>query len=238
MENIQEQLEKIYAETKGNIKVKITLKEPKVVSKFTRSIKTDKKYDENGRLIGWTKKRMPKKVYIVYLRMSSRGFVCLSNRENSRYVYPYWTLFNDPEIISIEKYIEPTKDIDWKEYNRKFILNNIHPNMWKSLKDGLLNPDPNDPEYILTESGNKKIKTVSMSSKFPVWVCEKIKEAIENKTDFKYSTRGTKRDLSVEISLKPDGSVYGWYSSEFSGCANGAYYLLINPTTAIFCEYD
>lgn len=238
MENVQKLLKSIYDETKGYIKVKITLKEPKVVSNFTRPIKTDKKFDEDGRLIGWTRRRMPKREYIVYLKMSTRGFVCLSNRLRARYVYPYWTLFNDTEILSIERYIEPTKDINWKEYNRNYILNNIHPNMWKSLKEGLLNPKPNDPEFILTESGNRKIKTVSMSSKFPVWVNERIKDAIENKTDFRYSTRGIKRDLSVEISVKEDGSVYGWYSSEYSGTGNGAYYLLINPTTAIFAEYD
>jgi hypothetical protein len=238
MENVQELLEKIYAETKGYMRIKITLKEPKVITQFTRPIKTDKRFNEDGRLIGWTKKRMPKKEYIVYLKQSSRGFVCLSNRDNARYIYPYYNLFNDTEIESIERYIEPSKDINWKEYNRNYIIKNIHPNMWKSLKDRLLNPEPNEPEYILTESGDRKIKTVSMSSKFPKWVCESIKESIENKKDFRYSTRGTKRDLSVEISLKEDGTIYGWYSSEYAGCGNGAYYLLINPTTAIFAEYD
>lgn len=232
MENIQELLTNLYNESK-HLRVKITLKEPKVVRQFTRAVKTNKKFNEDGKLIGWTKTRMPKKEYIVYLRMSSRGFVCITNRDNARYIYPYYNLFNPNEIESIERYIEPTKEVDWKEYNRRYILKNTHPNMWKSLKDKLLNLEDDD---ILDSSG--KIKTVSMSSKFPVWVNEKIKECIENKTDFRYFTRGTKRDLSVEISLKEDGSVYGWYSSEYAGCANGAYYLLINPTTAIFCEYD
>jgi hypothetical protein len=235
MENIQELLESIYSETKGYMRIKVSFKEPKIISKFTKASKIDKKFDENGRLIGWTKKRMPKKDYIFYLKKSTRGFVCLSNRDNARYIYPYYTLFNDNEVESIDRYIEKNKDINWIEYNRKYIIKNIHPNMWKSLIDSL---NTGEEKYLLTESGDRKIKTVSIGSKFPKWVCDKVKESIENKTDFRYSTRGEKRDLSIEIKVQADGYVYGWYSSEYAGCANGAYYLLINPRTAIFAEYD
>lgn len=235
MENIQRILKEFYEQKVE--RVKVVLKEPKAVTQFTRAVKKDKKYDENGRLIGWTKKREGKKEYILYLKMSSRGFVCLSNRLKAKYVYPYWTVFNENEIESIEPYIEKDKNIDWITYNRNYILSIIHPNMWDSLKKRLM---LNEDEHFLNDHGShKKITTVSMSSKFPEYVCAAIKDAIENKKSFSYTRKGTKRDLKVTIEPnEKDGFVYGWYSSEYSGYLNGAYYLLVNPTTAIMYEYD
>jgi hypothetical protein len=235
MENVQKVLEDIYAETKGYMRVKITLKQPKVVSKFTRAVKRNLRYDDNGKLIGWTKQREPKKEYIVYLKMSSRGFVCLSNRENARYIYPYYSLFSDTEIESIERFVENKKEVNWNEYNKNYIIKNTHPNMWRDLVDRL---SKGEDDSILRENEGSKIKKVSMSNKFPKWVCERIEQAIENKEDFSYRTRGIKRDYSIEVKVLSDGTINARYSSEYSGCLNGAYYLLINPRTAIFCEYD
>ena len=65
--------------------------------------------------------------------------------------------------------------------------------------------------------------------------------AFENKTNFtwsrnSYSSKG--RDLSISAKLCEDGIYRAWFSSEFSGCANGDYYLLISPNIAVYYERD
>lgn len=57
-------------------------------------------------------------------------------------------------------------------------------------------------------------------------------------TCYRRSCGNRGRDFSVSINLYNDGSVQAWFSSEYAGCANGDYYLLLNPTTAIFYEKD
>ena len=77
-----------------------------------------------------------------------------------------------------------------------------------------------------------------MKSVFPKWVLDNINDSIENKKDFSYGISGTRRDRRVSISIGEDGNLRAWYSSEYAGCGNGAYYLLINSKTAIFAEFD
>ena len=42
----------------------------------------------------------------------------------------------------------------------------------------------------------------------------------------------------VTRKIGKDGVFRAWFSSEYKGCGNGDYYLLINPTQAIFVEKD
>lgn len=236
MENVQQILEEIYAETNGYNRVKFTLKEPKV-TKFCNRTKIDKRYNDNGRLVGWTNTIKPKKEYILFLKRSTTGEICLSSRDNARYVYPYWVIFKDSEIESIERYVEPDKNKNWKEYNIKYLINNTHPNIWedfiKKLKETPIDKIEN---YWIPE--NHKIRILSLSSKLPEWVCGEIKDAIENKKKFSYKMDGIKRDISVEINFGDDGLLRAWYNSYYSGWLNGAYFIIINPKIAVFTEYD
>ncbi|MFA5873799.1 MAG: hypothetical protein WC832_07520 [Anaerolineales bacterium] len=109
----------------------------------------------------------------------------------------------------------------------------IYPGAWEDVKKRI----EDDPATWLKEHG--KPKYISMASVFSQHVCDAIKTAFETKGRYHYSLPGTKRDRSVEMHLcDSDGLYRAWYSSEYSGCGNGAYYLLINPTTAVFCEND
>lgn len=76
-------------------------------------------------------------------------------------------------------------------------------------------------------------------------IIELIERAFRNKTDFHHSQSGGKdtintnrRDYSVELKLGEDGIFRAWFSSEYAGCGNGDYYLLLSPTTAVFSETD
>ena len=240
MENLYQRLVELYEENKSTkYPVRLVFKEPTVLTPFVGRTKTDKEYDENGRLCTYRITRKPKKEYTLYLYKSTYGEICFSNKASRvKNVYSHYVLFKDSKIESIELIKDNSKNnIDWDLQNRLYILNNIHENLWEDLKLELSKPDYKESSLIRENSG-RKIKTVSMKSVFPKWVLDGIKDAIENNKEFSYRLDGTRRDRSVSVSIGKDGKLRAWYSSEFSGTVNGAYYLLINPNTAIFAEYD
>jgi hypothetical protein len=237
MENAYELMKEMYENGARYNKVRLTLKEPLVISRFSKKVKTNKRFDEQNRLVGYSIERIPKISYDLYIKQSTSGVYCFSNRENCRRVYPLWSLGIDQSKIEKLEFIKKDKNIDWDEKNRNYIVNNTHKNLWQSLVERLKQDDYKE-DYLIKNNSHGRIKTASMKSKFPAWVVNELNDAIENKKDFRYSIRGTKRDLSVEVKLGEDGNLHAWYSSEYSGCGNGDYYLLINPTTAVFCETD
>jgi len=66
---------------------------------------------------------------------------------------------------------------------------------------------------------------------------DKIKKAFENKEEIYINRDGVKRDFSVSTKFE-NGIFKAFFNSEFHGCGNGSYYLLLNPTTAIYYEDD
>lgn len=242
MENLYEKLVEMYETQRlgGSIKpIKVTFKEPTVLTPFCGRVKTNKVYDKDGDLVSYSLARKPKKEYTLYLYKGANGEICLSNKGSRvKSVYSHYILFKDSEIESIEFFEKSSKkNVDWDLKNRDYILNNTHDNMWDDLKDSLRDNNFRE-KYLIKENSGGRIKTVSIKSVFPKWVCENIKKAIEEKHNFRYSMNGVRRDKSVEIKICEDGILRGWYSSEYSGTGNGAYYLLINPYTAIFAEFD
>ena len=109
----------------------------------------------------------------------------------------------------------------------------IHPNAWDDLKAKIL-AKPKEYLHYYT------LGPISIAGKFPSHVLDQIKKAFETKADFRYDGGfcGKRRDFSVSTRLCPDGIFRAWFSSEYHGCGNGSYYLLINPTTAAFREDD
>lgn len=132
--------------------------------------------------------------------------------------------------------IEPVQHAEQVEKVRK-LANRIHPNAWDDLKTKL---QTSPGEY----HANYGYTVTSMIGKFPDYVIENIKKAFEEKSNYShdaggyYRERKTGRDLKVECKLCDDGIFRAWFSSEFPGCANGDYWLLLNPTTAAFKERD
>lgn len=106
----------------------------------------------------------------------------------------------------------------------------IHPNAWEDLRRKI---ETSPGDYI-----HLGLARISILRKFPSSVIEAIKRAFDTKTEYRYDRPGTKRDLSVSMKVCADGIFRAWFSSEYPGCANGSYYLLINPTTASFREDD
>jgi hypothetical protein len=240
MENVYQRILELYEENKAtNFPVKVIFKEPTVLTPFVGRTKTDKEYDEKGRLIRYRLVRKPKKEYTLYLYKSTHGEICFSNKASRvKSVYSHYVLFKDSQVESIELLTGKSKEnVDWDLHNRLYILNNTHENLWDDVKLELSKSDYKESSFIIENSGGR-IKTVSMKSIFSKWVLDSIKDAIENKKDFSYRLSGTRRDRSVSVSFCEDGKLRAWYSSEYSGGCHGAYYILINPYTAIFAEFD
>lgn len=113
------------------------------------------------------------------------------------------------------------------------LVKRVHPNAWDDLKAKVA---ANPGKYAA-----EGYSVVSIASKFPEYVIDALKEAFENKTSYSYrrpAAGPSGRSLSVSTKLCDDGIFRAWFSSEFSGCANGDYWALINPVTAAFRERD
>ena len=65
-----------------------------------------------------------------------------------------------------------------------------------------------------------------------------IEQSFKNKERFYYSHSSKNRDYSINGHLGEDGIYRAWFGAEFKGMGNGKYYLLLNPTTAVFMEDD
>lgn len=142
------------------------------------------------------------------------------------------------------------------EQQAQRVLNRLHENMWPEIRKELQKvvdgtPD-HAPPYYLNERGHgptmaslrSKIRQKIFSNASLDHVMGSIKEVIERKEgafrDHWDSTGwgNQGRDLSVRVEAGPDGMVRGWFSSEYPGCGNGDYWLIISPTTVLFIETD
>lgn len=168
----------------------------------------------------------------------STNLPCYMNSRQKRrgYVVPYdW----NGGIKSIEEVKEETYT---NEDNAKKLLKKLHENSWDDLREswgkiakgGEIN---NDFEWHFAG----KLKFRNISKELSESQREELKKAFEEKTEFKWhrnSIMPQGRDLSISTQMCDDGIFRAWFSSEFHGCGNGDYYLLLNPTTAVYYERD
>lgn len=160
---------------------------------------------------------------------ASNGAYAYTPHKNGRFgVYTY----NLPLSSLLSVSMIPKTVVDWKKESMR-LRAKIHDNVWADLKEKL-----NDDGSYLRDSLYGQTETISITSKFSDSVLKEIKKAFDEGKPYSYKEYGEKRDKSVEISIGKDGLLRAWYSSEFAGCGNGSYYLLLNPTTAAFREDD
>lgn len=161
--------------------------------------------------------------------ISSQGDVGYTNYSNGRRGH-FLTRLPISKIIRIENVPDKTDEY-WEKESRR-ALAAFHENAWVSIAKKIMD----NPLYIKEHFDG--YKPVDIRKKFHPSVLEQIKIAFETGKDYSYKSYGKKRDLSVDVKVQEDGSIMAWFSSEFSGCGNGSYYILINPTTAAFREDD
>lgn len=157
------------------------------------------------------------------------GRYCYSCRLQPRHGY-YITdeMYENMESITI--FAE--SDVNAEKKVRQFV-GRFHKNLWENIRKEL-----STDHTLMKSKYYNNFSTTNISGKFPESVMRELKKAIEEKKEYHYKQYGEKRDLSLETKMGEDGVFRAWFSSEYSGCGNGSYYLLINPTTAAFREDD
>lgn len=128
------------------------------------------------------------------------------------------------KITSVLYRVAKDAEQEQKEVIEKILKRRYDDQTWSHLT----------PDSLL----HQQTTIVNIKKKFPDYVIKELQEAFENKTKYSYTKYGSKRDLRVSTQVGEDGIFRAWFSSEFAGCGNGQYYILLNPTTASFCEWD
>jgi hypothetical protein len=117
----------------------------------------------------------------------------------------------------------------------KSLLRRIDERCWDDLRR-------RSPEQISKEFSDSNLVPFNFINRFPrhlrPWIKEQVGIAFEQKKVFQYHRDGKRRDRSIETKLCEDGIFRAWFSSEYRGCCNGDYYLVISPTQAIYYERD
>ena len=100
------------------------------------------------------------------------------------------------------------------------------------LKDAML-----DRMIFESLASDKCFKTISWFDYEKEDFEKLLEQRIKDKEDFQYSWhKGYDNRLSVE--KNKNGMLLGYYSEEYTGCANGYYYLLLDAKHALFYEKD
>lgn len=179
--------------------------------------------------------------------VATNGLFCVQPLKNKRTGFRCELV--DADIDSIKEINKEPKQYDVLK-NAKTLLAKIHPNVWDELRASLKSAiEANDASMLESEymlHGKVKYRNIANDiAKHNRWnkdeILRSIAKAFEQKTSYRWSHQtngGGGRDLSLSVEPKEDGILRAYFSSEFMGCGNGDYYLLINPTTAIFCERD
>lgn len=195
--------------------------------------------------------RKAKTEFIVRFFRSTNGILCFApNRKRVRTGYPVFGTFDSMKLnklIGMEEFKSKEPELSQEEFDKrevKKVLKRLHPNVWPEFREELENylKGEGDRPYFLRNNGKAVFRNIKSVFKYRSDDLEGIKRAMEEKGDYsccvRGSGRGNSRDRSVQVRTEKDGTTRAWFSSEYYGCGNGSYYLLINPTTALYIEDD
>ena len=175
----------------------------------------------------------------VKLFISTQDRLCYSF--NKRRGYSFYRHINPIDIKEIRNISEEEKEK--KKINRphkaELLRNKIYPNLWPEIKS-------KTGEYLAeNDFRESNLESVYFLNKFSRYRREQIENelriAFDQKKDYcynQYTNHHSGRDLKIEVKVKEDGTIRAWFSSEYKDCANGDYFLILNPKVAVFYEKD
>lgn len=200
---------------------------------------------------GWTPADSAKCEIIFYHPQTLRGRTRYSHRtgtifQTTLFISDFYGLaytnsgrnglaFDWNQLMDIRKITLVTEDkklLD-KVHKIEQIAGKIHPNAWQDIKDKLKKPDE-----LAHYARNYGTALISMRSHLDERIISQLEHAFANRTAMEYTWEGPKRHFSVSTQQSDDGVFRAWFSSEYAGCLNGQYYVLINPYYATFMEKD
>lgn len=216
---------------RGNVK--------EILEALHLSIKLIADYNSDSVLLTFSK---PSKIYsrkrfrevtkqkVTIFLSSESGKLCYSTTVRTGYVIDDSTI-DYQNIISLEVVNrfskEHTEDENskLKKAVKRALKLRFDNNTWSNL---------NENDSFSNSNGN----FYNIKKAFNNYDLQYIRRCFEEKKPFRVSKEGKYRDFSASAEIHKDGIYRAWFSSEYSGCGNGQYYLLLNPTTAFHCEDD
>jgi len=167
--------------------------------------------------------------------ISTNGCICYHVRNQKRYGYHF------PCYDKIKNITEHLPKVYNNVSNAKTILKKIHPNAWNNIKEEMKKVIDGESVQDFEWHFTGKLKFRNVSSLLSDYERKRLKESFENKISFGWhqnTHHHSGRDLSISVEIGEDNELRAYFSSEFMGCGNGDYWLLLNPTTAIYYERD
>ncbi|MBN2286042.1 MAG: hypothetical protein JXI43_06315 [Tissierellales bacterium] len=187
-----------------------------------------------SRPVTLTRNRFNKKAYntaTVKLFVSGNALCYTFYRRTG---YHLFSQVSVPDICSMERVSEEDKQA-LRLKQAETLLRRIDSRCWDTIRD-------RTPEQISAEFCDSNLIPFNYIRRFKPYIRGYLKQQMQDafmyQKAFSYSQQGTKRDLKVDCKLCDDGVFRAWFSSEYSGCVNGDYYLVISPTQAIYYERD
>lgn len=139
-------------------------------------------------------------------------------------------------------------EMDWQNIDRIEMIHREHPDEIKkrtSHKDKMWNrinksryDEKTWSNLTIDSFSNGKGRFYQISKIFDESIISQIEEAFKEKKEFRFTRYRQKRDFTVSGRMCEGGIYKAWFSSEYSGCGNGDYYLLLNPRVAVFYQKD
>jgi hypothetical protein len=178
----------------------------------------------------------------------------------------YATYFPFASIVDVQVWVP--KKLNEVEYSEKLlrgfrnVAKHVHPNAWPDLqpqgeakyRDELATSPRYQsdmyykPRYKLIKELFMRTRKFSRSKSFDRFgyeeLVKQLTKAFEDKAEFSWTRLSNStsmnigRDLRISARQDADGVYRAWLSSEYPGCGNGDYYLLISPTRAVYNEKD
>lgn len=221
-------------------------------SKFFQD-NTDKKlrvtFDGPVKLRGMARPSTAATVKIFY-NNGTYGYLAGAAKRKGGYLWDFPT----HKVTGVEE-VKPKDKLSNTEFARKVharMLKALHPNAWNSLKSEAekqkIEKYANGEEGSYLDDMYLIGRFKSTRAIFEPYEYERemqaLRAAFENGTDYEWYRESKSqvlykgRDRRISVKRQPDGTVCAWFSSEYHGCGNGDYWLLLSPETAIFGEKD
>lgn len=153
----------------------------------------------------------------------------------------------DHHCITDIQFIAKVKDYskNWQRIANSMKKYNINPYVVKSIEDYLAGKTEHIQGFqnYYTKQDKPKLlsfKDITRGMSIPemVKLCTESHHGNGEYTYFHRDVEGTRRHRSISLQHFKDGKILFTAASEFTGCANGDYYMMFSPTMAFFAERD
>ena len=140
-----------------------------------------------------------------------------------------------PYIDKVEPMAPKASYEERKAQAGRRMLKLLHPNAWGNIRAELEAGD-----YRALDNSNLTFYNVGKA--FPRLAVAGLRDVFEQRLEYRWRQNSNSnnfgRDFTIQTKEGEGGIFKAWFSSEYPGCGNGSYYLLLSPEWAIHCEDD